>query len=203
LANLSQEKVRFGQIGGLFNRAKFTPVQIAAFGNHVFDEAYFQFAGGFNMVTQSMRNAPFSRGRDPYAQLSLFFNLSGHTWVQAAAFNIDDTFNYVQLGAVNYAKEGHFEAGGINISMRMQGVQVGGANFSENMSGVQLGAVNMGGKSRGISVGFWNMYEKKSGLSVGVFNYAKHLYGVQIGLLNVNEQGSVPVSLGINAGMKD
>ena len=135
LFNLSEANVKLGQVGGIFNRAKFAPFQVSAFGNHVTDEAYFQLAGAFN------------------------------------------------------------------ICMEMQGIQTGAVNFSEKISGMQIGAANFSEKNSGVSFGLWNMHRRQKGISVGVFNYSKKLYGIQIGLLNLNGEGSVPLTLGINAGM--
>lgn len=135
LFNLSEANVKLGQVGGIFNRAKFAPFQVSAFGNHVTDEAYFQLAGAFN------------------------------------------------------------------ICMEMQGIQTGAVNFSEKISGMQIGVANFSEKNSGVSFGLWNMHRRQKGISVGVFNYSKKLYRIQIGLLNLNGEGSVPLTLGINAGM--
>lgn len=198
LFNYAEGTVKYGQISGFFNRANFTPWQLSLIGNHAVEESYFQFAGIFNMVTKNIRSAPFSRGLDPYLQIALFFNLSGHTYLQVSAFNIDDTINYSQVGLVNFAKKGFFQTGGVNINLDMRGAQFGGINVSDEIFGVQLGLVNLAERTTGLDIGIWNIYREQKGVSIGLFNYAKNLKGMQIGLINIHANGSIPLMIGVN-----
>ncbi len=200
LGNYSDEDVVGFQVGGLFNRARFVPLQIALGGNQATLESWFQFAGIFNVVSEELRNAPFGRGLDPYAQVSTFFNLSANTHLQIAAFNIEQRRNFVQLGFVNFARKGHFQAGGVNVAFGFRGTQVGFVNVAGDSAGLQVGAVNVVDDFRGVAVGAWNLADDFRGLSVGLFNFADYLRGVQIGIINIHRKGSVPVMLGVNAG---
>lgn len=199
LFNVASGIVIPGQISLIFNRAKFTPFQLAGIGNHAETEAYIQLAGIFNMVSREMRSAPFSQGDDPYVQVALFFNLSRKTYFQASAFNIDSGQNFAQIGAINFASQGHLQVGGINIDMRMEGMQVGLINGSSGY-GMQVGGVNLNDKFQGVSVGAWNMTESYNGVQVGLFNLTKKLKGIQFGLINIHLTGNIPIMIGVNAG---
>ena len=47
-------------------------------------------------------------------------------------------------------------------------------------------------------VGAWNMSNEPDGLMIGLFNYAERVGGAQIGIININEEGWLPVSIGLN-----
>ncbi|PJZ62844.1 LA_2272/LA_2273 family lipoprotein [Leptospira adleri] len=198
--NYAEGNVVPGQISLFFNRALYTPFQLSLFGNHAVEESDIQLAGLFNIVARDIRSAPFGRGADPYAQVSLVFNLSRKTYFQASAFNIDRGHNYVQIGGINFARDGHFQAGGINISVGMQGVQTGPINFADDGAGTQIGMVNISNRFEGVSVGAWNLSHSFKGLSVGIFNFAEYLTGAQVGLINIHLRGKIPVMVGVNAG---
>ncbi|MEM7180762.1 MAG: hypothetical protein AAF518_07610 [Spirochaetota bacterium] len=198
--NNTEKKVKFFQAGALFNYATFSPLQVAGLVNWAKTEAWFQFAGISNVVTQNIRTAPFSRGADPIVQASLFFNLSEDTHLQISAFNIEEGRNYTQIGFLNFLSKGYVELGAVNIlSSKMRGVQLGLVNANlGKITGVQLGLINANNKINGFTTGLWNVADDSRGWTIGLFNLADELKGVQIGLININRKAAWPITIGVN-----
>ncbi|MEM7180761.1 MAG: hypothetical protein AAF518_07605 [Spirochaetota bacterium] len=198
--NYTKKKVKFFQTGALFNYATFAPLQVAGLLNWAKREAWFQFAGISNVVTENIRTAPFSRGADPIVQASLFFNLSEDTHLQISAFNFELGRNYTQIGVLNILSKGYVELGAVNILYsKMRGVQLGLVNANlGKIKGVQLGLINANNDIKGFSAGLWNVADDSRGLTIGLFNLADELEGVQIGLININRKGDWPITIGVN-----
>lgn len=108
------------------------------------------------------------------------------------------SFAGIQLSLLNYMSGSGFQAGLVNTSKELAGLQMGLYNLTENeMRGTQMGLVNDGYYMDGVQVGALNISRVLRGLQIGVANYANEMSGLQIGVVNVARSSCFGIQVGL------
>ena len=190
------------QLAGLVNLAEDTSIQFGGLLNGARLGADLQIAGFSNVLKQPAYDPERPDSVEvPLAQISAFYNEAEQSHMQFGFFNRQRDFAWTQIGVVNVAGRGFFQAGLINVSD--SGVLFKFALVNADRGGgptIRFGVLNTGTGNRGIQVGIFNANLGHKGISIGLINAAIRLDGIQIGLLNVNGSGPIPLMPGINFG---
>lgn len=92
---------------------------------------------------------------------------------------INNGLNFGLIGNLNFQVNGITASGVMNLTQKLNGIQLSAFNESYYMNGIQVGLTNHAGRA--------------SGIQIGIYNKAKHLKGIQIGFWNENEKQKFPI----------